>query len=71
MYNMKDDGVMKNHIFFLRGKHLYSISAMNQILARAKVNKANTNSDLKCVSNMVLCQLFRNGHVHYQKCYVV
>ncbi|CAI9285123.1 unnamed protein product [Lactuca saligna] len=55
MYKKKEDGDLKNRMFFLRDKHLYSTSIMNQILARANVNKTNTDSELKCISDMILC----------------
>ncbi|CAI9288513.1 unnamed protein product [Lactuca saligna] len=35
VYKKNEDGVLKNHMFFLRNKHLYSTSTMNQILTRA------------------------------------
>ncbi|CAI9303854.1 unnamed protein product [Lactuca saligna] len=53
MYKKKEGTVLKNCMFYLRDKHLYSTSVVNRILARAKANKAKLASDLKCMSDMM------------------
>ncbi|CAI9291676.1 unnamed protein product [Lactuca saligna] len=40
-------------LLFLRDKHLYSTTMLNQIVDREKANKSNNEGDVKCVSNML------------------
>lgn len=50
---MKDGEEIKNCMFFLRDKHLYSTSALNSMLTRAEANKTNSDADVKCVLDMI------------------
>lgn len=55
---------MKHCMLFLREKHLYSTSILNQMIAKA--NKSNSDEDIKCISDMVkwwvvIQKTFRNN----------
>ena len=50
-YKMKEREEMKHCMLFLREKHLYSTSILNQMIAKA--NKSNSDEDIKCISDMV------------------
>lgn len=53
VYKAKENEVVTNCMFFLKDEHLYSTTALNQILAREESNKTNLAIDTKCVSDMI------------------
>lgn len=58
VYKMKEGAEIKNCVFVLRDKRLYSTSSLNSILVRAEANKSNSAIDIKCVLAMIRWYIF-------------
>lgn len=50
---MKENEIVLHCMMFLRDKHLFSTSTLNQVLAKEEANKSNNEGDVKCVSDMI------------------
>lgn len=53
IYQVHQNKEVKNYMMFLQDKNYYKSKILTDILTKAEICKMNSNSDIKCVSDML------------------